>query len=306
MKEIEKIEAKGTYQEGSNENNSYSGAKIVEKGEENGERYDFSSSEKGGHISSKEKEEELIREYMPRIETIAKNILKENNLNDQFTLDELTVAGMEGVMKAVRDRDDNKLNGGKFSTYVGYRIKGAILDYIRSFMILTRTEAKKYKRYGEVESDLRKKNGREPTVEEMAKELKLSDDDFMEYVKIFYKLYPQQVFFNSENENGQDGERYLNPSLNSYLDDPEYEKIIDRKKLRKMIKAALYPLEERERFVLDCLLDDIPQKEIAQRIDRSVSTVSNIITKLKTKLMRALRERQDGGFITQYHDDYLD
>ena len=70
----------------------------------------------------------LIEKYLPLVRYIAERVL--SKLPQSIQLDDLQSAGVLGLMDAVRGYDPER--GVKFETYCTTRIRGAILDELRS------------------------------------------------------------------------------------------------------------------------------------------------------------------------------
>ena len=249
-------------------------------------------------IAKTEKEiDEIIREYEPDIERIAKRILSKNGRKNYFSLNELIQAGRKGVWKAIEGFDSKKANGGGFNTFAYYKINGAILDYIREEMPISRDDMDKIKKYKRVEHELMLALGREPTIVEIAKKMNINEDKLFEIVQAFYRLAPQTLYF--KNDSNQENDEYLNPNVSSIKSN--YEKIIDKKKLKKIIKEVQRFLTKRQRKVLiECFLKERAQNEVAKELKMSESGISQMIKAIKTKLKKNGR----GTFLEQYHKDY--
>jgi RNA polymerase sigma factor for flagellar operon FliA len=78
--------------------------------------------------------ETLVKNHMTLVRTIAANIQKKFNL--PVSLDDLISDGHTGLMEAVNRF--NPVEAASFSTFAGYRIRGAILDALRRSTIIPR------------------------------------------------------------------------------------------------------------------------------------------------------------------------
>lgn len=112
----------------------------------------------------------LIEKYLPMVRYISERLLQ--TLPKSIELDDLCSAGLFGLMDAIEGFDLKR--GIKFKTYCTTRIRGSILDELRSqdwVPRLVRVKAHKLERaYHEIEG----KFGRQPTTFEIAKKLGLS------------------------------------------------------------------------------------------------------------------------------------
>lgn len=111
----------------------------------------------------------LLEKYLPMVRYISERLLQ--TLPKSIELDDLCSAGLFGLMDAIEGFDLSR--GIKFKTYCTTRIRGSILDELRSqdwVPRLVRVKAHKLDRaYQEIEG----KYGRQPTTFEIAKKLGL-------------------------------------------------------------------------------------------------------------------------------------
>lgn len=80
--------------------------------------------------------DEMIVDALPLVATIAKHMAQ--RLPPSVTIDELTSAGTIGLIKAAGRFDSER--GLQFGTYARHRIRGEMLDYLRSLDPLSRGE----------------------------------------------------------------------------------------------------------------------------------------------------------------------
>ncbi len=106
-------------------------------------------------------------ELLPLVRTMALKIRK--RLPVHVELDDLVGAGMLGLLDAVRKFDAQKRV--KIESYARHRIRGAILDGLRTLDTASREARKKNKRVEQALRQLQIKLGRSPSDEEMAEAL---------------------------------------------------------------------------------------------------------------------------------------
>jgi RNA polymerase sigma factor for flagellar operon FliA len=108
--------------------------------------------------------EQIVLEHTPLIRYIVNRIAV--RLPSHIDLDDLHNTGVIGLMDAIEKYDPEK--NCKFKTYAEFRIKGAILDQLRSLDWVPRSVRQKSRRleraYGEVEQRL----GRSATEDEVS------------------------------------------------------------------------------------------------------------------------------------------
>src|SRR6202050_1238319 len=93
-------------------------------------------------------------------------------LPDEVELDDLMSAGIFGLMDAINTFDLER--GVKFETYCAPRIRGAILDELRSMDWVPRLVRSRAHKLDGATKQLEVELGRSPTNEEVAKRLKVS------------------------------------------------------------------------------------------------------------------------------------
>ncbi|NJM09321.1 MAG: sigma-70 family RNA polymerase sigma factor [Bdellovibrionaceae bacterium] len=92
----------------------------------------------------------VLDEYMPRVRLIAQALL--SRLPSNVELDDLVQAGTIGLIDAVKKFDPKKKN--RFITYAEFRIRGAMLDHLRSLDVTPRSIRDKQKQYARAHKDL--------------------------------------------------------------------------------------------------------------------------------------------------------
>ncbi|MBW2286578.1 MAG: sigma-70 family RNA polymerase sigma factor, partial [Deltaproteobacteria bacterium] len=120
--------------------------------------------------------EQIVLEHTPLIRYIVNRIAV--RLPSHIDLDDLHNTGVIGLMDAIEKYDPDK--NCKFKTYAEFRIKGAILDQLRSLDWVPRSVRQKSRKleraYGEVEQRL----GRMASEDEVADSLGLQIEKFHE------------------------------------------------------------------------------------------------------------------------------
>src|SRR5262245_2896945 len=110
---------------------------------------------------------QLVERYLPLVKYNAERIWA--RLPDGVELDDLISAGVFGLMDAIDAFDINR--GVKFETYCVPRIRGAMLDELRTMDWVPRLVRSKATRMEETRKRLEAELGRPPRPEEMADRL---------------------------------------------------------------------------------------------------------------------------------------
>ncbi|MHC4470278.1 MAG: sigma-70 family RNA polymerase sigma factor, partial [Planctomycetota bacterium] len=126
---------------------------------------------------SEELRNQLMEKYLPLVRYIADRLLA--TLPSFVELDDLQSMGIFGLIEAIDRFDPDR--GVQFKTYCMNRIRGAILDELRSMDWVPRLVRIKANRIEKTVDKLEAKLGRQPTYYELAKELGM---DFEEYYRM--------------------------------------------------------------------------------------------------------------------------
>src|SRR5437764_3369747 len=116
----------------------------------------------------------LIERYLPLVRYNAERIWA--RLPEGVDLDDLISAGVFGLMDAIDAFDLER--GVKFETYCVPRIRGAMLDELRTMDWVPRLVRSKHTKLEEIRKALEAALGRPPRAEEMASRLGVSIEDF--------------------------------------------------------------------------------------------------------------------------------
>ena len=112
----------------------------------------------------------LVERYLPLVKYNGERIW--SRLPDGVELDDLISAGVFGLMDAIKAFDMSR--GVKFETYCVPRIRGAMLDELRSMDWVPRLVRSKASKLNEAVKQLETKLGRAPTEIELAAQLEIT------------------------------------------------------------------------------------------------------------------------------------
>jgi RNA polymerase sigma factor for flagellar operon FliA len=199
---------------------------------------------------------------------------------------DLVSAGLLGLIQAIDNFDPDR--GIKFETYAIPRIRGAILDELRSQDWFPRSLRRKARQLEEAYTNLEARFGRTATDEELAKELGLSRNELSTMIE----EVSVATIISLDAESSGDGEDAT--SLGEYLPDPKAEDVEDKVSSQEMVQliaSGLEELPEKEQLVLILYYyEDLTLKEIGAILDVTESRVCQIHTKavmrLKSKLLQ--------------------
>ena len=236
-----------------------------------------------------ENREEVIIKYSPMIKYVANRIAM--RLPPHIEVDDLISVGVLGLMDAITKYDSSR--GAKFKTYAEFRVRGAILDELRSMDWVPRSIRQKASQVDKVVQGLQAKLRRQPEDEEVAKEMGLSLEQFHETLNETKSI----PIFSLEDlgiakESG-DQQSLLDCLAGKADADPQTQ--IRLVELKEIIAKAIDALPEKERLMVSLYYyEELTMKEIGAVLDITESRVSQIHSKavyrLRTKLKAIIAE----------------
>src|SRR5947209_1460296 len=122
--------------------------------------------------------ERLIIEHLPQVRLIARRI--HERLPDSVSLDDLISNGVVGLIAAV-DKFDPSQNV-QLKTYAEHKIRGAILDGLREMDWAPKNKRRRAKLIEATIAALEQRLGRGPAEEEIADELKVSVEEYRQWL----------------------------------------------------------------------------------------------------------------------------
>lgn len=150
---------------------------------------------------------------------------------------------------------------------------------------IPRTIRQKQKRIDAVCKDIETRLGRSATDEEIASELGISDDEYLEWQS--QMKITNVVSLNEYMEQGAEVPAEGNQFTTSRFDSPEEN--IEKEELKKVLEESLEQLTEKEKkVILLYYYEDLTLKEISNVLEVSESRISQLHTralqKMKTKM----------------------
>jgi len=189
--------------------------------------------------------------------------------------EDLLQVGSIGLIRAIERFDTTK--GSAFSSFAIPYIRGEIQHYLRdrgcSVRIPRRWLALRQQSV-EITQNLRVKLNRQPTDSEIAAALEISPTEWQE-IKLAHQNR-EPLSLDTIVGDADEG----TTSLGELVPDPKYRSFQLAQEDQIRLQQALSHLEKRTRDVLEFVfLHDLTQKEVAERLDISVVTVSRRVKK---------------------------
>jgi RNA polymerase sigma factor for flagellar operon FliA len=228
----------------------------------------------------------IIENYLHIVKYTADRIYAK--LPDKVEHDDLISAGIFGLMDAIDAFDPER--GVKFETYCSPRIRGAILDELRSMDWVPRLVRSRAHQLENATSTLEAHLGRAPTEKEIANELQLNDEEFQ---RLQRDAVATGIVSLNNNLSEGDSEKDVR-ELDIIEDQKSKDPVIEAQK-RDLKNLLTKGLTRAERLIIILYYyEEMTMKEIGATLDLSESRVSqmhsSIIARLKAQLNTRKKE----------------
>ncbi|HLI28760.1 MAG TPA: FliA/WhiG family RNA polymerase sigma factor [Chloroflexota bacterium] len=228
--------------------------------------------------------DQLILQYAPLVKYVVGRMVV--SLPGLLSNEDILSYGTIGLIQAV-DRFDPS-QGVKFETYAIRRIRGAILDAIRSLHPISRDANRRAREIEHAYDTLVQQLGRLPTDAEVSQHLGVSLDE------LHQRLADATATILSLDSPLGDEDEHLT-LLDQLADDslPSVAEQVERNELYRRLVAAIRALPERDRLVITLYYyEELTLKEISEVLGVSTSRVSQLHAAAVLKLRAALRHAQ--------------
>jgi RNA polymerase sigma factor for flagellar operon FliA len=223
----------------------------------------------------------LLERYLPLVKHVATRL--SHSLPSFVDVEDLAGMGIFGLFDAV-DRFDPQM-GVKFKTYAMNRIRGSILDELRSLDWVPRLVRIKAGKINKACNALHRELGREPTYYEMAKQLEMS---FEEYNSMIEGGAATAMISLSEEWTDQE-DNHGNRKIDLLADDDRAGNPTHSLQLRDIRDVIANQLTEKERIIVTLYYyEGLSMKEIAQVLSLTESRICQIHGKVIKRLEEQL------------------
>ncbi|WP_088187724.1 FliA/WhiG family RNA polymerase sigma factor [Desulfosporosinus sp. FKA] len=236
-------------------------------------------------VSRGQLKQEYIERYLPLVKRIAGRLSM--SLPPHIEEDDIIGYGVFGLLDAI-DRFE-AARGFKFETYASIRIRGAMIDGLRTMDWVPHSARQKVKRVQDGFAELECQLGRAATSEEVAKMLNVKVEE-IEGVLAQAQVLTLTSF--DETTVDSEGESSGSP-LNLLIDDDAQEayQAIEKEEQKKILALAVEKLPEKEKLVVALYYqEELTLKEIAAVLKLSESRISQLhsqaIMRLRGRLSR--------------------
>lgn len=228
----------------------------------------------------------LMEKYLHLVRYNAERIYA--RLPDEVDLQDLISAGMFGLMDAIDAFDLDR--GVKFETYCAPRIRGAVLDELRSMDWVPRLVRHRTAKVEGARQKFEMKHGREPTDDELSRQLKLEGEEFTKFKRDSAAVGTFSLTRKCFQSDGSRDVREIDVIKDDGQRNPFSE--IQRKDVRDLMTKGLSRAERL--IVVLYYYEEMTMKEIGATLDLSESRVSqmhsSILARLKAQMQHRARE----------------
>jgi RNA polymerase sigma factor FliA len=229
----------------------------------------------------------MLVEHLPTVRFIARRI--HERLPQHVELDDLVSAGVVGLIDAFAKFDHSKKV--QFKSYAQFRIRGAILDSLRTLDWSPRELRRKGRAVEEAIRSVTQRLGRAPAEHEIAGEMELSLDEYQQLLGDLKGLEIGSLHMERSEDSGDEELSYIPGSPE---EDPLFRCL--KGELKQRLIDAIEDLPEKERMVLTLYYyEELTMKEIGQTLGVVESRVSQIHSAAVLRLRVALAGLKSGS-----------
>ncbi|MEN6452503.1 MAG: FliA/WhiG family RNA polymerase sigma factor [Thermoguttaceae bacterium] len=235
-------------------------------------------------LSNQELRNRLVEIYLPLVKYNGERIWA--RLPEGVELDDLVSAGVFGLMDAIDLFDLSR--GVKFETYCVPRIRGAMLDELRTMDWVPRLVRSKASKLNEAVKTLEARLGRQPNENELAQEMQISVPDLEKMM-----LDANAVNLISLNKKWYETDSYKDVREIDILEDKKGEDPTRRIQKNDLMRLVTKGLNRNERLIIILYYyEEFTMKEIGATLNLSESRVSQMHSSIVQRLQSQLGRRR--------------
>jgi RNA polymerase sigma factor FliA len=231
----------------------------------------------------------LLMEHLPTVRYLARRI--HERLPQHVELDDLVSAGVVGLIDAFSKFDHKKKV--QFKSYAQFRIRGAILDSLRTLDWSPRELRRKGRAVEEAIRAVTQRVGRAPSEQEIAREMELT---LAEYQALLGDLKGLEIGSLHMERSEDSGDEELAYVPGAPEDDPLFRCL--KGEMKQRLADAIDELPEKERMVLTLYYyEELTMKEIGLTLGVVESRVSQIHSSAVLRLRASLASLRPGDSV---------
>ena len=241
-------------------------------------------AERHAHDPSPENRDAVVRAAVPFVRSLVSRInVPYHPLASQEDLENV---GLLGLLQALDGYDPTRRT--PFVSYAYGRVRGAVVDYLRSIDVLPRERRRRLAQAQQAAEALRQQKGAEPKDREVAEYLDISLSDYHQLLTDAQRRYALSLHAPVGSENDQVVLETI-PNEDAMA---AFEQI-DRASLHAYIATLIKELPEREQNILALYyFENLRLREIAQLMNLTEARISQILSKILGGLRTRLKNTQ--------------
>jgi len=225
-----------------------------------------------------------IAAFLPMVHKIVRQVV--TYLKPPLSFEDMVSAGTVGLVRAARDFQPS--HQAEFKTYAYIRIRGAILDELRSWSFIPANLTKRIRDVHELSQRITEQTGVIPTEAELAEKLGLTVEELSETLD-----NARAQNFMSLDGSGDDA-----PSLGSLLaaaHTSRPDEKVEKEELMDKLAEAIQQLPQKQRQVILLYYEQqLTMKQVAEVFEITESRVSQLHAGALFNLSVKLRQWKDG------------
>lgn len=240
-------------------------------------------------MTDKINHDEKIMKFAPLVKNIVERIAM--RLPGHIDKEDLINVGIIGLMSAMERFDESK--NIRFETYARFRIRGAILDELRSRDTVSRSARNKDAKLEGAFATLRRELGRMPTEEEVSDYLNIS-------LEQYYKMLDDAKgisIVHSDDLPPDYFEKYIQRDVLEKVDQGDPLSLITHMEMKEILRNAIDSLPQKDKIVLSLYYyEELTFREIGEVLELTESRICQIHSQAILKMrsvLRMLQERND-------------
>lgn len=226
----------------------------------------------------------VVRAAVPYVRALVSRI----NVPDHplASREDLENVGFYGLLQALDAYDPTRST--PFVSYAYGRIRGAVVDYLRSIDALPRERRRKLAQAQQVIEKLRQTLGEEPNDQDVADSMDIS---LMEYHQLLHDAQ-RRYALSLTAPLGADNDQAMLETIPNEAAMEAFEKV-DRASLHDFVAKLIKELPEREQNILALYyFENLRLREIAQLMSLTEARISQILSKILLTLRKQLLQAQ--------------
>jgi RNA polymerase sigma factor for flagellar operon FliA len=237
------------------------------------------------HRSREDRYRNLLMEHYRDLVKYAAERLH-SKLPDKVELDDLISAGIFGLMDAIDAYDPSR--GVKFETYCAPRIKGSILDELRSMDWVPRLVRARAHQLAKATHTLEMHLGRRPDEQELAEELNMDVDEFTRLQRDANAACLVSLNTKCGDNEGEKDVCEIDVIRDHRSEDPLLE--AQKRDLKNLLTKGLTRAERL--IIVLYYYEEMTMKEIGATLDLSESRVSQMHSSIVARLKAQMNTRK--------------